>query len=50
VTELIELHLAGRFPFERLIGYFDFDEIDQAIAASESGRIVKPVLRMAAEV
>lgn len=50
VTELIELHLAGRFPFERLIGYFDFAEIDQAIAASESGRIVKPVLRMAAEV
>jgi aryl-alcohol dehydrogenase len=50
VTELIELHLTGRFPFERLIGYFDFDEIDQAIAASESGRIVKPVLRMAAEV
>jgi len=50
VTELIELHLAGRFPFERLIGYFDFAEIDQAIAASESGRVVKPVLRMAAEV
>jgi aryl-alcohol dehydrogenase len=49
LAELIELHLAGRFPFERLIGYFDFAEIDQAIAASESGRIVKPVLRMAAE-
>ena len=49
VAELIELHLAGQFPFEKLIGYFDFAEIDQAIAASESGRVVKPVLRMAAE-
>ncbi|UVO50662.1 NAD(P)-dependent alcohol dehydrogenase [Sphingomonas sp. SUN019] len=49
LTELIDLHLAGRFPFERLIGYFDFADIDAAIAASESGQVVKPVLRMAAE-
>jgi aryl-alcohol dehydrogenase len=49
LTELIDLHLEDKFPFDRLIGYFDFAEIDQAIAASESGRVVKPVLRMAAE-
>jgi aryl-alcohol dehydrogenase len=49
IVELIELHLAGKFPFDKLIGYFDFAEIDQAIAASESGKVVKPVLRMAAE-
>lgn len=49
VVELIELHLAGKFPFERLIGYFDFAQIDDAIAASESGKVVKPVLRMTTE-
>jgi len=49
VEELIELHLAGKFPFEKLIGYFDFADIDAAIAASESGKVVKPVLRMVAE-
>lgn len=49
IAELIELHLAGRFPFDRLIGYFDFDQINEAIAASESGRVVKPVLRIGAE-
>ena len=49
IVELIELHLAGKFPFDKLIGYFDFAEIDQAIAASESGKVVKPVLRMATE-
>lgn len=49
LTELIEHHLAGRFPFERLIGYFPFDQINEAIAASESGKVVKPVLRIGAE-
>ncbi|MCB5426116.1 NAD(P)-dependent alcohol dehydrogenase [Altererythrobacter sp. CC-YST694] len=49
LPELIEHHLAGRFPFEKLIGYFDFSEINEAIHASESGKVVKPVLRISAE-
>lgn len=49
LPELIEHHLAGRFPFERLIGYFDFSQINEAIHASESGQVVKPVLRIGAE-
>jgi aryl-alcohol dehydrogenase len=44
LTELIEHHLAGRFPYERLIETFPFEEINEAIEASESGRVVKPVL------
>jgi aryl-alcohol dehydrogenase len=46
LPELIEHHLAGNFPYERLIGYFDFDHINEAFHAGESGAIVKPVLRM----
>ncbi|WP_428334824.1 NAD(P)-dependent alcohol dehydrogenase [Novosphingobium sp.] len=49
VCELIEHHVAGRFPFERLIAYFDLADINDAVHASESGRIVKSVLRMSAE-
>jgi aryl-alcohol dehydrogenase len=44
LCELIEHHLAGRFPYETLIRTFPFDQINEAIAASESGEVVKPVL------
>lgn len=46
LAELIEHHLAGRFPYERLIEIFPFEQINEAIEASESGRVVKPVLVM----
>lgn len=49
LCELIEHHLAGRFPFERLIETFPFEQINEAIEAGESGRVVKPVLVMCAE-
>lgn len=49
LCELIEYHQKGQFPFDKLIGYFDFDQINEAIEASESGKVVKPVLRISAE-
>jgi aryl-alcohol dehydrogenase len=47
--ELIEHHLAGRFPYERLIETFPFERINDAIEAGESGRAVKAVLVMGSE-
>lgn len=44
LPELIGHHLAGRFPHDRLIRTFPFAGINEAIAASESGAVVKPVL------
>lgn len=44
LCELIEHHLAGRFPYEKLIRTFPFEQINEAIEASESGEVVKPVL------
>ena len=49
LPELVEYHLQGKFPFEKMIGYFDFSEINEGIEASESGKVVKPVLRISAE-
>lgn len=49
LIELIEHHVAGRFPHDRLIQCFPFDQINEAIEASESGRVVKSVLTMTPE-
>ncbi|MFZ0776110.1 MAG: NAD(P)-dependent alcohol dehydrogenase [Xanthobacteraceae bacterium] len=47
IPQLIELHRQGRFPFDRLIKFYSFDDINQAAADSEAGTAIKPVLRMA---
>ena len=49
LVELMELHRDGKFPFDQLIRYYPFDQINDAIEASESGKVVKPVLRISAE-
>ncbi|MBO9580599.1 MAG: NAD(P)-dependent alcohol dehydrogenase [Sphingobium sp.] len=46
LPELVEHHLAGRFPHDRLIRTFAFDRINEAFHAGESGEVVKPVLVM----
>ncbi len=49
LIELIGYHMEGRFPFDKLIGYFEFSQINDAIAASETGSVIKPVLRISPE-
>ncbi len=48
IPTLIELYRQGRFPFDRLIKQYDFADINQAIADSETGKTIKPVLRIGA--
>lgn len=48
IPTLIEYYRQGRFPFDRLIKHYDFADINQAIADSESGKTIKPVLRIGA--
>jgi aryl-alcohol dehydrogenase len=45
LPRLIELWQQGRFPVERIITHYDFDEIDRAAHEAESGLVIKPVLR-----
>lgn len=45
IPEMIDLHRAGRFPFDRLIRFYDFADINQAFEDAGSGRVVKAVLR-----
>ncbi|MEZ5658280.1 MAG: NAD(P)-dependent alcohol dehydrogenase [Burkholderiaceae bacterium] len=46
IPRLIGMYREGRFPIDKLIRFYRFDEIHQAIADSESGATVKAVLRM----
>lgn len=41
---LIELYREGKFPFDRLIETFPFHQINDAIVASQSGKVIKPVV------
>lgn len=43
---LLELHGQGRFPYDELIQEFRFDQINEALAASYAGDVLKPVLTM----
>lgn len=45
IPALISLYRQGRFPFDRLIRFYPFSEINQAIADMEAGRVIKPVIR-----
>jgi aryl-alcohol dehydrogenase len=45
IPTLIELYLQARFPFDRMITFYPFDQIHQAAEDSEKGRAIKAVLR-----
>jgi aryl-alcohol dehydrogenase len=45
IPRLIELYSQGRFPFDRLITFYPFDEINKAVEDMEKGRVIKPILR-----
>jgi aryl-alcohol dehydrogenase len=47
LPRLIELWRQGRFPIDRIMTFYDFDEIERAAHDAEAGDVVKPVLRMA---
>ena len=46
IPQLVDHIVAGRFPVDRLITYYDFAEINRAAAESAAGKTIKPVLRM----
>ncbi len=48
IGTLIDLHRQGRFPFDRLVSWFDLDHVEEALEASHRGEVLKPVLRMPA--
>jgi aryl-alcohol dehydrogenase len=48
IPKLIEFYRQGKFPFDKLVRFYDFEQVNEAIADSESGVTIKPILRMPA--
>lgn len=46
IPALIDLYLQGRFPFDRLIAFYPFAAINDAVNDAEAGRVIKPVIVM----
>jgi len=44
IPQLIQFHKEGRFPFEKLVKFYKFSEINQARKDSASGKTIKPIL------
>lgn len=44
IPKLISLHERGMFPFDKLTKTYEFSEINQAIADSEAGKTIKPII------
>lgn len=46
IPKLIEYYQAGLFPFDRLIKFYPFEEINRAFEESHAGKCIKAVLTM----
>lgn len=46
IPELVDLYTQGRFPFDKMVKFYDFEEINEAIRDSENGTAIKPILRV----
>ena len=46
IPRLVDLFRQGLFPFDRLVKFYEFDQINQAAEDSERGATIKPVLRI----
>ena len=44
LPKLVDYWRQGRFPFDRLLSFYPFAEIDRAFADAHSGQAIKPVL------
>ncbi|MFI1358280.1 hypothetical protein ACH4TV_32605 [Streptomyces sp. NPDC020898] len=44
IPQLISLCEAGKFPFDKLIKHYAFEDINQAFEDSENGVTLKPVV------
>lgn len=46
IPQLVDLHMQGRFPIDKLVRFYPFEQINEAARDSESGGTIKPVIRI----
>jgi aryl-alcohol dehydrogenase len=47
IPKLIQMYQSDRFPINRLVRFYEFDDINAAFADAARGDVIKPVLRIA---
>lgn len=47
IPELVRLYQQGKFPFDQLVKFYAFDEINQAAIDSHKGITLKPIIKIA---
>ncbi|MCM3713730.1 NAD(P)-dependent alcohol dehydrogenase [Halalkalibacter oceani] len=46
IPELVEYYKKGLFPFDKLVQFYEFDQINQAFEDSKTGKTIKPILKI----
>ena len=46
IPQLLEYYKKGLFPFDKLITYYDFEDINQAFEDTHKGDVIKAILKM----
>jgi len=46
IPRLLDLYSQGCFPFDRMITYYPFKDINKAVDDMLQGKVIKPVLKM----
>ncbi|MER5118776.1 NAD(P)-dependent alcohol dehydrogenase [Serratia marcescens] len=44
IPQLIDLYKEGKFPFDKLVSYYPYEDIEQAFTDTRSGKVIKPIL------
>lgn len=47
IPELVELYRQGKFPFDQLVKFYAFEDINQAAIDSHTGITLKPIIKIA---
>jgi len=48
IPEMIDIYVQGRFPFDKLISFYPFGEINNAVADQPAGKAINAVLEFGA--
>ncbi|MEK4386209.1 zinc-binding dehydrogenase [Solibacillus sp. FSL W7-1464] len=46
IPEMISYYKKGQFPYDRMVKFYDFEQINKAFEESENGSVIKPVLKI----
>ncbi|MGJ9459920.1 NAD(P)-dependent alcohol dehydrogenase [Oceanobacillus sp. CF4.6] len=47
IPKLVQYYKEGKFPFDKLVKFYDFEDINQAFEDSKTGITIKPIVKIA---